>query len=230
MRRRPVTVRTGRVASPSEIGGAGVADEADAVVEVLPEPDRPPPPPAAEELISATDAPPAVLDEAAAPEEAVMPEEAAAPEEAVVPEEAAVLHEAAALEPVLPDAPGDDVGTLATDVLSEALTRLRAAGPPRERFAIVAELAEVPLDGEALVTVLDALPPGWQRRTALRTLVRGGGDVEDLDAAAVLERFGRPSERTAAAHLLVGAGLAHLGTVVDHLDHGAAARLRRRRA
>jgi hypothetical protein len=45
----------------------------------------------------------------------------------------------------------------------------------------------------------------------------------------VLQRFGRSSGRSGAADLLVGAGMAHLGTVVDHLDRGAAARLRRRR-
>jgi hypothetical protein len=135
---------------------------------------------------------------------------------------------AAALEPTHVDVT-EDVEVLDGSGARDALTRLGSAGSPRGRFAVLAELAEVPLDGDDLVALLDALPPGWQRRTALRTLLRGGGDIDDLDAAAVLRRFVRPSERSAAADLLVGAGMAHLGTVVDHLDRGAAARLRRRR-
>lgn len=85
----------------------------------------------------------------------------------------------------------------------------------------------MPLAAASLLSLLEALPDGWQRRTALRRLI-DAGNLHDVDADAIVRTFGRGADRFAVAARLVDAGLAEVEVVTDALPVRAAARLRRR--
>jgi hypothetical protein len=139
---------------------------------------------------------------------------------------AVTTAEPAELPPAATTAVDHGWGRAATEV---ALGTLDRPGTPRERFAALTVLEGVPLDGDGLLRVLRAFPDGWQRRAAARRLLTAGG-VVDVDAERVVASFAGAGDRTAVAGLLVGGGLAHVGTVTDQLGPRAADRLRRRAA
>lgn len=85
----------------------------------------------------------------------------------------------------------------------------------------------MPLAAASLLSLLEALPDGWQRRTALRRLIEAGS-LHDVDADAIVRTFGRGADRFAVAARLVDAGLAEVEVVTGALPVRAAARLRRR--
>jgi hypothetical protein len=115
----------------------------------------------------------------------------------------------------------------ATPHVDGALAAIEDAVSVRTRLAEATALATSPLSSDQLVAVLRRLPDGWQRRTAARRLL-GSGSAEDVDAGALLELFGRDSDRLAVAQVLVARGLAHTGTVTDHLERRSSDRVRRR--
>jgi hypothetical protein len=112
-------------------------------------------------------------------------------------------------------------------VAEELIDAVRRASTTRERLREVRAMAGHDLDDHGFRAVLTALPDGWQRRRAARRLVQGG-EVHDVDAAAVLDSFAAPGDRIAVASELIRAGLATAETVADALPPGAADRLRRR--
>ncbi len=104
---------------------------------------------------------------------------------------------------------------------------LRAGRDARSRLARLADLEGVPLGATTVLEVLEALPDGWQRRTAVRRLIEAGS-LDDVDADAIVRVFGRGADRFAVAARLVDAGLTHVEVVSHALPARAAARLRRR--
>jgi hypothetical protein len=117
----------------------------------------------------------------------------------------------------------------ALPVVEELTDAVRRASTPRERLRAVRAMAGRDLDDHRFRAILDAFPDGWQRRRAARRLL-AGGEVHDVDAAAVLASFAAPGDRIAVASGLIRAGLATADTVADALPPPAAARLHRRAA
>jgi hypothetical protein len=126
--------------------------------------------------------------------------------------------------PAAPPVSRRRTGATPTSQFADELTR---ASNGRERLAML-DQHRLELDHRQLVEVLQAVPDGWQRRTALRKLLTARRIHPIDDASEVVAAFGRRSDRFAAAASLTRSGLADVVPLLAHLDPADARRLRRR--
>jgi hypothetical protein len=118
------------------------------------------------------------------------------------------------------------VGRSDGDRWSRLAAELADAGDVRARRDVVAALS-TPVPSDRLAPLLERVPAGWQRRMVLRRLLTGPG-IDGVVPVGTLRVFDRDGDRSAAAALLVRAGLVEVEDLVDTLDGRSLARLRRR--
>lgn len=91
------------------------------------------------------------------------------------------------------DGPGELVRPEASRTANELVADLRSARSAPQRQAALRSQPLDQLDAASALVVLDAVPPGWQRRRACRRLLEAGV-LTDVDPAALLARFPAPRD------------------------------------
>jgi hypothetical protein len=91
------------------------------------------------------------------------------------------------------DGPSDLVRPEASRTANELVANLRSARSAPQRQAALRSQPLDQLDAASALVVLDAVPPGWQRRRACHRLL-AAGVLADVDPAALLARFPAPRD------------------------------------
>ena len=110
----------------------------------------------------------------------------------------------------------DDAEEPAPTDVAPTIAGLRAASSATTRFALLTPEALVGVDAAGALAILDAVPPGWQRRRAAYRLL-GAGALTAVDIGGLLRRFASPTDAAFVAGALLEAGTVGVDDLIDHL-------------